>query len=71
MEVIKQIITDASPKSCDLDPAPTWLVVESVDELLPMLSLKNHYNIVAVIHCSRQIQDWLHIAIDKEAWIKQ
>ena len=38
MEVIKQIITDASPKSCDLDPAPTWLVVESVDELLPMLS---------------------------------
>ena len=38
MEVIKQIITDASPKSCDLDPAPTWLVVESVDELLPILS---------------------------------
>ena len=38
MEVIKQIITDASPKSCDLDPAPTWLVAESVDELLPMLS---------------------------------
>ena len=38
MEVIKQIITDASPKSCDLNPAPTWLVAESVDELLPMLS---------------------------------
>ena len=38
MEVIKQIITDASPKSCDLDPAHTWLVAESVDELLPMLS---------------------------------
>ena len=38
MDVIKQIITDASPKSCDLDPAPTWLVVESVDELLPILS---------------------------------
>ena len=38
MEVIKQIIIDASPKSCDLDPAPTWLVVESVDELLPILS---------------------------------
>ena len=38
MEVIKQIITDALPKSCDLDPAPNWLVVESVDELLPMLS---------------------------------
>ena len=38
MEVIKQIITDTSPKSCDLDPAPTWLVVESVDELLPILS---------------------------------
>ena len=36
--MIKQIITDASPKSCDLDPAPTWLVAESVDELLPMLS---------------------------------
>ena len=38
MEVIKQIITDASPKSCYLDPAPIWLVVESVDELLPILS---------------------------------
>ena len=25
MEVIKQIITDASPTSCDLDQAPTWL----------------------------------------------
>ena len=38
MGMIKQIITDASPKSCDLDPAPTCLVAESVDELLPMLS---------------------------------
>ena len=38
MEVIKHIITDASPKSCDLDPTPTWLIAESVDELLPMLS---------------------------------
>ena len=39
MELIKQIITDASPKSCDLEQAPTWLVVESVDELLlPMVS---------------------------------
>ena len=29
---------DAPPKSCYLDTAPTWLVRESVDELLPILS---------------------------------
>ena len=80
-----KLITDASPKSCDLDPAPTWLVAESVDELLPMLSRI----ITASLHSSTvpetlnigyisplikkpglNIEDWLHLAIDKEAWIK-
>ena len=29
---------DAPSKSCYLDPTPTWLVRESIDELLPILS---------------------------------
>jgi hypothetical protein len=29
---------DAPPKSCNLDPAPTWLVKDTINELLPIVS---------------------------------
>ena len=35
---IKTIVMDAPPKSCNLDPAPTWLVKDTINELLPIVS---------------------------------
>ena len=37
-EVCK-IITKSPTKSCSLDPAPTWIVKDSVDELIPMVTI--------------------------------
>ena len=33
--------------------------------------ITNHYNILEFVDSAKQIQDWLHLAIDKEAWIKR
>ena len=35
---IKTIVMDAPPKSCNLDPAPTWLVKDTINELVPIVS---------------------------------
>ena len=35
---IKTIVMDAPPKSCNLDPAPTCLVKDTINELLPIVS---------------------------------
>ena len=52
---IKTIVMHAPPKSCNLDPAPTWLVKDSINQLLPI---------------ARKIQDQLHIATTQEDWTK-
>ncbi|KAK2172336.1 hypothetical protein NP493_968g00004 [Ridgeia piscesae] len=33
-----RLVMDAPPKSCNLDPAPTWLVKDTINELLPIVS---------------------------------
>ena len=35
---IKNIVMDAPRKSCNLDLAPTWLVTDTINELLPIVS---------------------------------
>jgi hypothetical protein len=37
-EEVKKLIQKAPNKSCGLDPLPTWLLKECVDELLPMIT---------------------------------
>ena len=39
MDDVRHIITRSSKKSCSLDPVPTSLVVECMDELLPAVTL--------------------------------
>ena len=39
MENVQHIIMRSSKKSCSLDPVPTSLVVECMDELLPVIAL--------------------------------
>ena len=36
---IRKIIAKSPTKSCSLDPAPTWMVKDSVDELIPMVTI--------------------------------
>ena len=36
---VRKIIAKSSTKSCSLDPAPTWMVKDSVDELIPMVTI--------------------------------
>ena len=35
----RKIIAKSPTKSCSLDPAPTWMVKDSVDELIPMVTI--------------------------------
>ena len=35
---IRDVITSCPNKSCPLDPIPTWLVNQCVDQLLPLLT---------------------------------
>ena len=35
---IKTIVMDAPLKSCNLDPAPTWLVKDTINQLLPIVT---------------------------------
>ncbi len=37
-EEVKKLISTSSSKHCDLDPIPTWLLKECVDELLPLIT---------------------------------
>ena len=39
MDDIRHIVMRSSKKSCSLDPVPTSLVVECMDELLPVITL--------------------------------
>ena len=36
---VRKIIAKSPTKSCSLDPAPTWMVKDSVDELIPMVKI--------------------------------
>ena len=36
---VRKIIAKSPTKSCSLDPAPTWMVKDSVDELIPMVTI--------------------------------
>ena len=36
---VRKIISKSPTKSCSLDPAPTWMVKDSVDELIPMVTI--------------------------------
>ena len=36
---VRKIIAKSPTKSCSLDPAPTWIVKDSVDELIPMVTI--------------------------------
>ena len=36
---VRKIIAKSPTKSCSLDPAPTWMVKDSVDELIPMITI--------------------------------
>ena len=36
---IKTIVMDAPPKSCNLDPVPTWQVKDTINKLLPTTSI--------------------------------
>ena len=37
IDELREIITTSPVKSCELDPAPSWLVKDCLDELLPLL----------------------------------
>ena len=37
-EEVKSIINSSSSKSCSLDPIPTWLVKQCIDQLLPVIT---------------------------------
>ena len=47
IEVIKQIVTDASPKSCDLDPAPAY---ERIGWRTSSNVINNNYNVLMFIY---------------------
>ena len=36
---VRKIIAKSPTKSCSLNPAPTWMVKDSVDELIPMVTI--------------------------------
>ena len=36
---VRKIIAKSPTKSCSLDPAPTWMAKDSVDELIPMVTI--------------------------------
>ena len=38
IDEVKTLIVSHSNKSCELDPIPTWLLKECLDELLPLLT---------------------------------
>ena len=35
---VRKVIAGSPNKSCDLDPIPTWLLKECVEELLPLVT---------------------------------
>ena len=37
-EEVKKILLSSAPKSCELDPVPTWLLKLCCDEILPLLT---------------------------------
>ena len=37
-EEVREIIQKSPNKSCELDPLPTWLLKECLDELLPLIT---------------------------------
>ena len=37
-EEVREIIRKSPNKSCELDPLPTWLLKECLDELLPLIT---------------------------------
>lgn len=41
---VRKIITKSQSKSCELDPIPTWLLKECLDELLPFLTKVINYS---------------------------
>ncbi len=37
-EEVREIIQKSPNKSCELDPIPTWLLKDCLDELLPLIT---------------------------------
>ena len=41
-EEVKKLITTSASKHCDLDPIPTWLLKECIDDVLPYVNHTNY-----------------------------
>jgi len=50
-QVVNKLIALSPTKSCDLDPAPTFVVKEFVDDLLPMLTQSQMCNASIAVAC--------------------
>jgi hypothetical protein len=35
---VRKLVQQSAPKSCDLDPIPSWLLKECLDELIPIIT---------------------------------
>ena len=71
MDDIRHIVMRSSKKSCSLDPVPTSLVVECMDELLPFILLHKkllQFDWLRTVVFQLNL-NYLHVKITNLLWV--
>src|SRR6218665_1972093 len=67
---LRRLILSSPPKSCELDPVPTFLLQEVIDDLLPFLTALCNSSIREASLPDSQKRSILLPLIKQDAWTK-